>query len=151
MGQDSSTGGPRMTDAQGPEQIKEQIEATREELGDPVEALTAKTDVKAQTKRKIEETKASVTDKTQELSGKAKQSSPDAAVAAASGLSRKAQENPVAVAVAGAFAFGFLAGRLTRDYPGGGGRWARRLERPRGGTGGSRQTGVRREDQFAFA
>jgi hypothetical protein len=43
-----------------PEQIRAEIDATREELGDTVEALAAKTDVKAQAKAKVEDTKAQV-------------------------------------------------------------------------------------------
>lgn len=47
-----------MTTAKHPEQIREEIEATRQELGDTVEALAAKADVKAQVGRRIESTKA---------------------------------------------------------------------------------------------
>ena len=41
-----------------PEQILEDIESTREELGETVQALAAKTDVRAHAKRRIEEAKA---------------------------------------------------------------------------------------------
>jgi transcriptional regulator with XRE-family HTH domain len=112
--QEPSSSGTPVTDTQDPEQIKEQIEATREELGDTVEALAAKTDVKAQAKRKVEQTKASVAAKKDELLGKARETSPDAAVSTLSGASSKARENPLPVAVAGAFVLGFVAGRLTR-------------------------------------
>jgi ElaB/YqjD/DUF883 family membrane-anchored ribosome-binding protein len=114
MGQEPSTGGPRVTETQHPEQIKEQIEATRQELGDTVEALAAKTDVKAQAKQKIEQAKGSVTDKKEELFGKAKEASPDSAMSAASDVSRQAQQNPVAFVAAGAFALGLLAGWFAR-------------------------------------
>ena len=40
-----------------PEQIRADIDATREELGDTVEALAEKTDVKAQAKAKVEDVK----------------------------------------------------------------------------------------------
>ena len=115
MGEEPGSSGPAVTETQDPEQIKRQIDATREELGDTVEALAAKTDVKAQAKRKVEETKASIADKKEELLGKAKEASPETALSAASGASQKARENPLPVAVAGAFALGFLAGRLTKD------------------------------------
>jgi Protein of unknown function (DUF3618) len=49
-----------MTTARDPEQIQREIEATRRELGDTVEALAAKADVKAHAQRRIESTKASV-------------------------------------------------------------------------------------------
>jgi Protein of unknown function (DUF3618) len=48
-----------MTTAKDPEQIQREIEATRHELGDTVEALAAKADVKAHVHRRIEDTKAS--------------------------------------------------------------------------------------------
>src|SRR6202012_6228152 len=43
-----------------PAQIREEIEATRRELGDTVEALAAKTDVKAHVRDRVEQTKASL-------------------------------------------------------------------------------------------
>jgi hypothetical protein len=46
--------------AKDPEQIREEIDATRQELGDTVEALAAKADVKAQVHRQVQSTKASV-------------------------------------------------------------------------------------------
>lgn len=42
-------------DKRTPEQIRAEIDATREELGDTVEALAEKTDVKAHAQAKIEE------------------------------------------------------------------------------------------------
>jgi ElaB/YqjD/DUF883 family membrane-anchored ribosome-binding protein len=115
MGQDPSTSGTAVSDTQDPEQVREQIEATREELGDTVEALAQKTDVKAQAQQRLQETKASVSEKREQLLGKAKEASPDAAVSAATGAGQKARENPLPVTVAGAFALGFLAGWLTKD------------------------------------
>jgi ElaB/YqjD/DUF883 family membrane-anchored ribosome-binding protein len=114
MGEDPGTSSATVTETQDPEQIQHEIEQTRGELGDTVEALAQKADVKAQAKQKLEGTKASVTEKKEQLVGKAKETSPDAAVSAASQASQKARENPVAVAVAGAFAAGFLAGRAFR-------------------------------------
>src|SRR5947209_558193 len=60
MGQDPGTGRTAMSDTRDPEQLREEIEATREELGETVEALAEKTDVKAQAKRKLEDTKESM-------------------------------------------------------------------------------------------
>jgi hypothetical protein len=48
-----------MSTAKDPEQIREEIDATRRELGDTVEALAAKADVKAQVHRGVQSTKAS--------------------------------------------------------------------------------------------
>ncbi len=113
MDGEPSEGGPAVNAEGDPEQIREQIEATREELGDTVEALAAKADVKAQAKHKIDETRESVSQRTDEILGKAKEISPDTALNAASGASQKAKENPVPVAAVAAFVGGFLIGRLT--------------------------------------
>jgi ElaB/YqjD/DUF883 family membrane-anchored ribosome-binding protein len=114
MGEDPRATGTTVTGSDDPEQIREEIEATRQELGDTVAALSAKADVKAQAKQKIDDTKASVTDKKDELLGKAREASPQSAVTAASRASEQARQRPVALAAAGAFAFGFLAGRATK-------------------------------------
>jgi Protein of unknown function (DUF3618) len=61
MGEDPGTAGTPVTaESKDPEQIREEIEETRRELGDTVEALAAKADVKAHAHRRIERTKASV-------------------------------------------------------------------------------------------
>ena len=103
-----------VTGSSDPAVIRREIEATREQLGDTVAALAAKADVKSQAKQKIQGTKAAVTCKKNELMGKAKQASPQTASTAATSVSQKARENPVPVTAAGAFAFGFLAGWVTR-------------------------------------
>ena len=114
MGQDPRTETTTVTESADPEQIQREIEDTREELGDTVAALSEKADVKTQAKQKIEASKASVSEKKEQLLGKAKETSPDFAASAASQASQKARENPVPLAVAGAFAAGFLAARVFR-------------------------------------
>ena len=114
MGQEPGTGSSQMTESSDPEQIRRDIEQTREELGDTVEALSAKTDVKAQAKKKLHLTKESVSGRAEHLAGQAREVSPDVAANAAAEASRKARENPLPVAAIGAFAVGFLAGRLTK-------------------------------------
>ena len=99
---------------QDPERLEQDIEQTRDELGDTVEALAAKADVKAQAKQKVDDVKTSVSEKKEDLLGKAGEASPDSAKAAASQASTKARENPVPLAAVGAFAGGFLVGRLTK-------------------------------------
>jgi Protein of unknown function (DUF3618) len=47
-----------MSEEKGPEEIREEIEETREELGDTVAAGAEKTDVKKQAKAKVEDIKA---------------------------------------------------------------------------------------------
>ena len=96
------------------EQLRAEIEETREELGDTVEALAAKTDVKAQTQRKVAEVRRSIDAKRSELMGKARGATPDGASSAAGTVQQKARENPVPVALAGAFAAGLIFGRITK-------------------------------------
>jgi hypothetical protein len=114
MGEDPGTASTGVTDSNNPEEIRREIEVTREEMGDTVAALAAKADVKAQAKRRIEATKTAVSDKTGELMGKAKESSPETASRATTSLVVRARQNPIPTAAAGAFAFGFLAGRVLR-------------------------------------
>jgi hypothetical protein len=63
-----------MSDAKpaDPDQIREEIEATRADLADTVDALSTKLDVKAQAKSKAHEVQATVSD----TLSKAKQSAP---------------------------------------------------------------------------
>jgi hypothetical protein len=96
-----------------PEEIRRDIEETRAEMGDTVEALAEKADVKAQAKQKVEDAKASVSQRKDDLLAKAKRATPDGAGAAAGQISGKAKENPLPVAVAGGFVAGFLFGRIT--------------------------------------
>jgi hypothetical protein len=49
-----------MTDAAEPERLRQEIAESRQELGDTVEALAAKTDVKAHAKAKLDRTRSSV-------------------------------------------------------------------------------------------
>jgi hypothetical protein len=59
MDEGTSTRGPAVdAPKRGPQEIREDIEQTREELGETVEALAAKTDIKGQAKAKVEATKA---------------------------------------------------------------------------------------------
>lgn len=46
-----------------PEELREQIEHTRQELGETVEALVAKVDVKAQAKEKLAEVKTAAAER----------------------------------------------------------------------------------------
>jgi Protein of unknown function (DUF3618) len=116
MGEDARTGGTQVTEegtAREPQEIQRDIESTRRDLGDTVEALAERTDVKTQTQRKVAEVRQSLDAKRGELLGKARQASPDGASSAAGGIQRTARENPVPVAIAGAFAAGLILGRIT--------------------------------------
>jgi hypothetical protein len=113
-----------MSGAKDPDQLREEIEETRAELGDTVAAMAHKTDVKAQVKERIEHAKASVEERIErtkvsvarekgELIGEARHASPESALSAASQASDQARRHPLLLAAAGSFAIGFIAGRRT--------------------------------------
>jgi hypothetical protein len=117
-----SGGAPETRD---PEQIEAEIEQTREELADTVGAAAEKADVKKEAKRKVEETKARVRDTAQgakdtarqkkdAVSSKAQELTPDSAGAAGQRAAGAARENPVPIAVAGAFVAGFVVAWILR-------------------------------------
>jgi ElaB/YqjD/DUF883 family membrane-anchored ribosome-binding protein len=115
MGQDPGTArAPVATDSKDPEQIREEIESTRRELGDTVEALAYKADVKSRLKDRVHSTKESAAHKKDDLLGKAKALSPDTVTSGATQATQKAKENPAPLAGVGVFAAGFLLGRLTK-------------------------------------
>ena len=95
-----------------PEEIRADIERTRQQVGDTAEALAAKTDVKARASERIDEIKANVRDKAENL--KPGGSTGQSGAADAGGqLVAKVRANPAPVALGSAVAFGFLIGRLT--------------------------------------
>ena len=95
-----------------PEEIRTEIEATREQLGETVEALAEKADVKGQAKAKVEETKQRFTRKAEGAKEKISSASPEQAKGAASSAATTAQERPLPFAVGGAFAVGLVVGLL---------------------------------------
>jgi hypothetical protein len=89
------TSGPEVDgqqDQRSPEEIRADIKETREGLGDTVEQLAAKTDVKAQAKAKVESVK-------EKVSG-----------ATPSSVTDTASSNPVPTAAIAAFVGGLLVG-----------------------------------------
>jgi ElaB/YqjD/DUF883 family membrane-anchored ribosome-binding protein len=113
-----------------PDEIRNDIEHTREELGDTVEALAAKTDdVKQQAKSKLDEAKQRVEAAVGHGSGSTdpalangapgaaapSASTNDIAEKARAGAQRAQQtaaENPVPAAALGGFVGGLIVGRL---------------------------------------
>ena len=96
-----------------PAVLREDIERTRQDLGDTVAALAEKTDVKARARDKVAEVRQNVNQRRTELVGRARESSPDGASSAADQVRAKAQENPLHTAAIAAFVGGFLLGRIT--------------------------------------
>jgi Protein of unknown function (DUF3618) len=99
MDQDTGQGGTAVTNGaeqKTPEEIRAEIETTREQLGDTASALASKTDVKARAKEKVEGVKQTVTQKTEALkSGNGGDGGPGSAAAIA------------------AFVGGFVLGKLS--------------------------------------
>jgi ElaB/YqjD/DUF883 family membrane-anchored ribosome-binding protein len=112
MDEATRTGGTPMTEQEprSPEEIRDDIEQTRDELGDTAEALAQKADVKGQAKAKVQEVKESAQQKAQEFGAKAKDATPETAGAGASQVASVAQENPVPVAIGAAFLAGVIVG-----------------------------------------
>lgn len=103
-----------------PEDIRKDIESTRAELGETVSEVAAKTDVGKQAKAKTDELKEQAGAKAQEakakareFGGKAREIAPDSAGEGVQQAQQVARENPVPVALAGAFLAGLVLGRLT--------------------------------------
>jgi hypothetical protein len=105
--------GPAEQRERTPEEIRADIERTRREVGDTAEALAAKTDVKARASERIDEIKANVRDKAENLKPSGGSTSQGGAADAGGQLIAKVRANPAPVALGSAVLFGFLAGRLT--------------------------------------
>jgi gas vesicle protein len=97
----------------GPGEIREEIEQTREEMGDTVEALGYKADVKARAKEKITGKRDQLKERVTRTGSRAGDATPDGeqikqGAKQAAGI---AQENPLGLAL-GSVAVGFVAGLL---------------------------------------
>ena len=98
---------------QEPSQIRQEIEETRAEMGDTVDALAYKTDVKTRVKESIADKRERFVEQVQGTSHKVGEATPDGAqvkegAQQAVGI---AQENPLGLAIGG-LAAGFLAGMM---------------------------------------
>jgi ElaB/YqjD/DUF883 family membrane-anchored ribosome-binding protein len=104
-----------------PEQLRREVEQTRAELGDTVEALSQKADVKTRLSRRIDERKAALRRRGQDARGRATEvrgqmagATPDDAKRAASRVAHTAEERPfpaIGVAFGAGALLGWLAGR----------------------------------------
>jgi hypothetical protein len=100
--------------AQTSDELRTEIERTRDEMGDTVEALAYKADVPTRTKEWLGDKKDTVVSKVSGASDKVSELTPDGQQVKqqASTLKRTAERNPLGLAIAGAAA-GFIAGVLT--------------------------------------
>jgi len=136
MGQDPGEVGAQQLDddsQKSPEQLRAEIQETREDLGDTVEALAAKTDVKTRARERADELRSSALRKKDELLSKVKRSDAARETGAASDgpavtpagdatsaggsfsvaqLKGTLRENPVPTAAVAAFIGGVAFGRL---------------------------------------
>jgi ElaB/YqjD/DUF883 family membrane-anchored ribosome-binding protein len=96
-----------------PQAIRDEIEATREQMGDTIEAIGYRTDVKARAKESVSEKTGAIKDKVSGVVGKASDRAPgtDDVKDGAKQAVGVAQENPLGLAI-GAVAVGFVAGML---------------------------------------
>jgi ElaB/YqjD/DUF883 family membrane-anchored ribosome-binding protein len=98
-----------------PAEIRAEIEETREELGDTVEALAEKTDVKAQAKAKVEDVKGQAKSKVEDVKAKAKEAAPESPQQGVQQAQAFAKENPKPVAIAAGVFVLFVLWRLLRS------------------------------------
>jgi ElaB/YqjD/DUF883 family membrane-anchored ribosome-binding protein len=99
------------------EQLQHEIEETRAELGDTVDALAQKADVKARVSEKVEQRKAALRERQEDVKARVNgarervsRTTPDDAKRAASQVARTAEERPFP-AIAVALGLGLLIGR----------------------------------------
>lgn len=112
MDEAARTGGSPVTeDERSPEEIRADIARTREEVGDTVEALAEKTDVKRQVQQQVDDIKNRLDRGRQELSTRAKRATPSGAQEGGQQVVTKVTENPAPLALAAALAVGYLLGR----------------------------------------
>ncbi len=121
MGKAARAGGTEMSDSvsqaagqdKSPEELRHELEQSREELGETVEALARKTDVKAQAKERVSSAKGAAQHKKDEITAKIKTTAPESATAGAEQVARTAKKNPLPLAASAAFLAGFLLGRVS--------------------------------------
>ena len=113
----SAAGPDPAQETRSPDEIRADIEQTREEVGDTVEALAAKSDVKAQARGKVDEIKGNVRAKADQAKAKAQASTPESAQQGGEQVVTKVRENPAPFVLGAAVLVAFLIGRWTRREP----------------------------------
>ena len=102
---------PENVEPDSPEAIRADIEETREELGDTVEALAAKTDVKARAEDKLDGVKQDARAKVDQVKEKVTSVTPESARQGGGQVVAKAKANPLPLAGAAALVLAFVIGR----------------------------------------
>jgi ElaB/YqjD/DUF883 family membrane-anchored ribosome-binding protein len=94
-----------------PEEIRREIVETREELGDTVEAIAEKTDVKTRAKKKADQTRETMKAKAREVQEKMSDATPEQAGQTATQAAQKVRERPFpAMAIAALVVGGLMLG-----------------------------------------
>ena len=113
----TASAGGDLSEERDQEQLQHAIEETRAELGDTVDALAQKADVKARVSEKVERRKAALRERQEDIKARvtgarehASRTTPDDAKRAASQVARTAEERPFP-AIAVALGLGLLIGR----------------------------------------
>lgn len=109
---------PRATGAQvegdaprSPEEIRADIAQTREQVGDTVEALAAKTDVKARARERVEELKGEFRARASQAKAQAQETTPATAQQGGQKVVAAVRANPAPFVLGGAVLLAFLLGR----------------------------------------
>ena len=113
----SASAGGDLSEERDQEQLQHAIEETRAELGDTVDALAQKADVKARVSEKVEQRKAAFRERQKDMKARVNgarervsSTTPDEAKRAASQIAHTAEERPFP-AIAVALGVGLLIGR----------------------------------------
>ncbi len=94
-----------------PEQIRAEIAEVRDDLGDTVEALGAKSDVKGRAQSKVQDIKDNIKSEASGAGTKVKDATPENVHQGAQAVADKIKANPLPVAISAALALGILIGR----------------------------------------
>ena len=94
-----------------PEALRAERDATREQMGDTVEALAAKTDVKARAEDRVGGIKQDARAKADQIKEKVTSVTPESARQSGGELVAKAKANPLPIAGAAALLLAFAIGR----------------------------------------
>lgn len=106
-------GSQGLATSRSPEQIRADIEHTREQVGDTVQALAEKIDVKRQAQQRVAEAKAALQHKRDELTARARSTTPEIAQQTSRQMLAKVRSDPAPVVLGAAAFAAFLLGRLT--------------------------------------
>jgi ElaB/YqjD/DUF883 family membrane-anchored ribosome-binding protein len=113
---------PESEPSSDPDELRGQIEETRADLGDTVEALAAKADVKAQVKEKVEAGKEQIKEKQEQASAKLAEvrdkvgdkvsgATPDQAREVVGSLPERIKGQPLPAVFLAGFLLGWLLGK----------------------------------------